>query len=1067
MKMKNYIYSIGLLLAMLLLAGCTDTDLQETQQAGSDADKVYLRIGLTMPEAQTVQSRSFDRVDDPSHSNFAFKDLHVAVFVQQGNSYILEEFVSAEGDNLPTWDGDASQSDDCPESGHWDFGVNLTKREGPRRLHFIANYPGLTMGFGEESGLIGRLLTDETLDAEGGHDIYWNYMDVPSIQDGTQALLRNIPMLRNFAKVEIKLTPKQDVNLNGKFKLTGYAIHNRPKKGTAAPYNSANGEFANYVLKNGTSMSCQTYENLEKEQGYVGNEPYDNEYQKLTEKDFNAVTYSDGTITAAPFYLYERTHVGADDPTCIILKGKYAANGNFNDAQDTYYKLDFVHRDENTSTNVYYNLLRNFIYTMNIVDVSGAGYNTVDDAIKNPASNNIAGNTDIEKFTNISDGDARLFVSTTYVVFTDEEPIDIYYQYIPDLKNNPTVHNNNLQGISGGEIVVSSTPTGEVLASAVVADSDETAGHVGWRKITLTPESGFDGRKVEYLTIASSTLQRKITIVRRELYPMIVDVYNPNDPEKGNLVAKTAKSEVDVKVSIEGGIPEALFPLKFYVTSAQNSIYAKPGGDMYSESYSGGYGFVKEITYDFYKNANATGKDAEDNPVGIKESDGKISFICNFLTNCKESATDVYVDNEYFNRGTDGFDNEWKPSVTIGTSILVDIQKNNGRYPYNIFNDGSNNGTRSVSFTYNGQNYSLTIDRDNVTTASTLTNNSGIDPSTVLTFTFEDKYYAGGDNWSTENVTYTATCTIRQLINGTKLKFTASTPTDVVFTTDANIGVQIQKSNFRYPKAINDGVSNYGIATLADGDNDGTETVTVKFGEEQVGQLTIDKDRVISNIELYKENGFNNSDQLIFTFEDQYYTNDKQWSGVNNKATYSATCTIQELKAGTTLNFISAQAPTNPETLVITRESFSSVSVDQESKTYTQNKQNKTVDVYPLNIFAGTRNNSGYYINPKNDGTETVTVYLNGELIANANMVIGKESIQSINDQLNGSIVINARNLKAEDTIEFRFTDEYCDRVEYKSNSLRYFFNQSGTYKSGPFTIEQLHNGSVELHFEH
>ena len=779
MKMKNYIYTIGLLLAMLLPAGCTDADLQETQQVGSDADKVYLRIGLTMPEAQTVQSRSFDRVDDtPNHQNFAFKDLHVAVFVKQGDSYILEEFVSAEGDNLPEWDGDASDSN-CPGSNHWDFGVNLTKREGPRRLHFIANYPGLTMGFGEESGLIGRLLTDETLDAEGGHDIYWNYMDVPSIQDGTQALLRNIPMLRNFAKVEIKLTPKQDVNLNGKFQLIGYAIHNKPKKGTAAPYNSADGSFANYVVKNDESMSCQTYENLEKTQGYVGNEPYDNEYQELT--DYNAVTYnSDGTITAAPFYLYERTHVGADDPTCIILQGKYAANGNFNDAQVTYYKLDFVYRDAQTSTNVYYNLLRNFIYTMNIVDVSGAGYNTVDDAIKNPASNNIAGNTDIEKFTNISDGDARLFVSTTYVVFTDEKPIDIYYQYIPDLKNDPTVHNNNLKATGGGEIVVSSTPTGEVLASAVVADSDETAGHVGWRKITLTPKSGFDGRKVEYLTVASNTLQRKITIVRRNLYPMVVYAYDPNDQDK--LVAKTAKSEVDVKVSIEGGIPEALFPLKFYVTSAQNSIYAKPGGDMYSESYSGGYGFVKEITYDFYRYADDDGTDAEGNPVGIKESDGKISFICNFLTNCAESATMVYVDNVYFEQGYDSFGNQKRTSITISANQDVEVGKDgnnyNTRYPVDLYVENYyssksvsvivyrntvdvNNrvGTATITSTWN----SLTISE------STLTYSEGFNSDDNLIFTFNSKYYTYSNRYWSESrneVSYTATCTVGDLLNG-------------------------------------------------------------------------------------------------------------------------------------------------------------------------------------------------------------------------------------------------------------------------------------------------------------
>ena len=808
MKKKNYIYPILFLLAMLLPAGCTDTDLQETQQAGSDADKVYLRIGLTMPEVQTVQSRSFDRVDDePNHQNFAFKDLHVAVFVQQGDSYILEEFVSAEGDNLPEWDVDANDVN-CPGSNHWDFGVNLTKREGPRRLHFIANYPGLTMGFGEESGLIGRLLTDETLDAKGEHDIYWNYMDVLSIQEGTQERMRNIPMLRNFAKVEIELTPKQGVNLNSKFQLIGYAIHNKPKKGTAAPYNSADGSFANYVVKNDESMSCQTYENLEKEQGYVGNEPYDNEYQNMT--DFNAVTYnSDGTITAAPFYLYERTHVGADDPTCIILEGKYAANGNFNDPQvkETYYKLDFVHRDENTSTNVYYNLLRNFIYTMNIVDVSGAGYNTVDDAIRNPASNNIAGNTDIEKFTNISDGDARLFVSTTYVVFTDEEPIDIYYQYIPDLKNNPTVHNNNLKDISGGEIVVS-TPTKEVLESRDVADSDETTGHVGWRKITLTPKAGFNGRKVEYLTIASSTLQRKITIVRRNPYPMDVYAYDPNDQDK--LVAKTAKSEVDVKVSIEGGIPEALFPLKFYVTSAQNSIYAKPGGDMYSESYSGGYGFVKEITYDFYKYANADGTDAEGNPVGIKEANGDISFICNFLTNCTKSATSVSVYNEYFNTGTDYFENPKVYNLEITTEIFthgVKVQQETYTYGWyesasvyprkihnkntqaNSANTKADDGTETVDIFYkNEPKGKIIIDKDNVLILQDTSGNPTDkivlnDPNGIeeLEFKFRDYYCTGlnlsGNGWQlngynfNNQADYKAILTIDELLGGEQLNF--------------------------------------------------------------------------------------------------------------------------------------------------------------------------------------------------------------------------------------------------------------------------------------------------------
>ena len=40
---------------------------------------------------------------------------------------------------------------------------------------------------------------------------------------------------------------------------------------------------------------------------------------------------------------------------------------NFDGIEDTYYKLDFIYRDSNTNTNVYYNLLRNFEYTVKVV----------------------------------------------------------------------------------------------------------------------------------------------------------------------------------------------------------------------------------------------------------------------------------------------------------------------------------------------------------------------------------------------------------------------------------------------------------------------------------------------------------------------------------------------------------------------------------------------------------------------------------------------------------------------------------------------------------------------------
>ena len=865
MKMKNYIYSIWMLLTMLWSVGCTDTDLQPSQTTDNEGEKVYLKIGLTLPEAQKADTRAFNNTD------FEFEDLHVAVFVQQGNMYILQEFVRAE---KPTPTGHEQPTEDCTGSNHWDFGVELTKAEGQYRLHFIANYTGLTMGLGEESNLIGRLLTDEEI-AE--HDVYWNYVDVTNIDDNTGQSLQNIPLVRNFTQVRLQLQPKENVNLDAKFQLLSYALHNVPKRGTVAPYNSTDGSFANYVKKDGAgNISCQTYENLEKEQRYIGNEPYGNELIPLTEfKD-----------VSQPFYSYERTHVNVNDPTCIIIKGKYAADGNFNAAEETYYKLDFIHRDEETNTNVYYNLLRNFIYTMNIIDVTGEGYATAQEAINNPASNNISGNANIDDFTNISDGTGRLFVSTTYLVFTDEKPIDIYYQYIPDIAT-PNVKNNKLRGDGNGEIVVTAKQGNVLAQNGVVASADETSGQVGWRKITLTPKAPPANEDyyiyTQDITVASNHLQRKVTLVMRNPYEMSVHAYDPTDNDK--LVNQAMKQTVDVKVTIPGGMPQALFPLKFYVTSAMNSIYAKPGSDMYSETYNGTYGFVKEISWEFYNKANEDGLDGSE-PVGKKENDGRISFVCNFLTNCAENATDVYVDNEYFNRGSDRFTNPWKNSVTLGTAIRVDIQKIYGRYPYSIYNGGNNNGSKKVSVALNGEDVgsTITIDRDNVTSGITFTNAEGISKNDVVEFTFTDKYWYG--QWSDTPITYKATSTLGEIDAGTTLVFTAQGEinklTRLEITTSQKVSVP--KDNNRYPQKIY---------------NKGTEEVSVTLNGENVGRIFIDSDNVTSDAELVNNNGFNSDDLLTFTFSDRYYS----WFNWQGPATYTATCTVEELLNGVTLDF--------------------------------------------------------------------------------------------------------------------------------------------------------------------
>ena len=1116
-------------MSLLLPTGCSD-DIDTLKSDNKvDDGKVRLQIGLTLPEAPTADTRAFNRAD------FEFTDLYVAVFVKQGNAYFLEECVRAENPT-PEWH---------EESNHWDFGVVLSKTDTPRRLHFIANYPGLTMGLGEEGGLIGRLVADESIDG-GQHDVYWNYLDVNRIQEGTQEQLRDIPLVRNFSQVKLSVEPKDGVTLNSKFQLLGYAMHNVPTRGTVAPYNSANGTFANYVVKGADgSLSCQSYDNLEQTQGYVGNEPYDNELIKLTE--FQDIS--------TPFYMYERTHVNVDDPTCMIIKGKYDPEGKFgDDIEETYYKLDFIHRDDNTNTNVYYNMLRNFIYTMNIVDVTGEGYLSADEAIRNPASNNISGNANIDDFTNISDGTGRLFVSTTYLVFTDAEPIDIYYKYIPDI-NTPTVINNDLKGVNDGEIIVTAKAdaTKVLKSDAAVASADETTGHVGWRKVTLTPNdppiNGEDYVRTQDITIASATLQRKVTLVMRNPYEMSVNVVNPQVPS-------VVKSPVDLKVTIPGGMPMSLFPLKFYVSSAKNSIYAKPGGDMYSESYAGGYGFVKEITWEFYRDANATGQNAIGEPVGVKESDGRISFICNLVTNCAESATDVYVDNEYFERGQDDFVNYTIYTLTATKTVNVNIQKNNTYYPFEIHSNGANTGTENVTVKIGDEVVGeVVVNNSRVTTSPiVLYRSAAFNNGDVLTFTFSDKYYKGRDEWSNEPVTYTASCTVSQLTNGTTLNFTATTPADIVTSIDANVGVEIQKVNSRNPRTIyangynngtKTGVSikmgdvevgtvaidrnsvttepivlandngindsdvltftfsdNYyigngnwssetitytaqctvaelksgttlefnapaGIKTTvleindvsigvkiqrsnwrypqsiyAGGANNGTESVTVKMGSKEVGTATIDRNNVTGDIELVNADGFNNGDNLTFTFEDKYYTSSKTWS--TNKVTYTAQCTVADLTSGTTLNFTAPDADVS-NNFVITTDSFNGVTVEQNN------------GAYPLKIFNGTKTTDKkgtYYTNPKNNGSESVTVYHKGVNVGT--ITIDKDSV------IAGSIEINDANV--DDKIEFKFTDNYCNSTQ-SNNPRRYYFDNTDEYATQSFKVDDFINGKVTLNF--
>ena len=790
-----------LLVTFLLPTSCSDNN-ELFPNSDTDGEKIQLNIGVRLPGASSTEARGFGDQGIGSGEYYEFSDLYVAVFVDIDGVSYLDEFIKADN-TVPTWDS----NNQC-----WTFGVSLTKTTDARRLHIIANYPGLTMGFGEEGQLIGRLLANGE-----NHDVYWNCCDVNKIdisENGSnlQTKLQKIPLLRNYVKVMLEDTRTDKKN----FILDGYALYNVPVKGTVAPYNpSGTNKFANFMTSTG---QCQSYEYLLGTEQYEGNEPFDD--GTLISTDIKWIDVKDGVIP--PTYMYERSNRIATNPTCMLIKGRYNSDNNVTASTSvTYYKLDFVYEDDVTDSKIYYNLLRNFIYTMSLNSVKGAGYDRIEEAITQPASNNIGGDAVAKDYTNISDGTNQLFVSTTYMMLTSNKEAYLYYKYIKGTT------------VSNGEVTITA-PAGNVLsAPAEPSNNNETDGlYAGWRKVTLTPKSVTTVSQSQELIFAAGDLQRKVELVLRQPYRLMV--------QTPDMVTAKEKELLDVTITLPSGIAPSLFPLRLFISSEDNTIYPDYGTNMPAEAQGGKYGFIREVSLDEY-NASTT----------------KV-FICKFLTNCVDNETTVYVDNEYFERVSDSFKNPWKKEVKLATSTKVDVQKTQDRYPQNIYgNNGNNKGTEQVTVTLKGTNVgTITIDRDNVTKGITFTNNEYFSRNDIVEFTFTDRYY-WNSQWSTTSVTYKATSTLGEIDAGTTLEFTAQLTSLVIPTSQT---VSIPTDGNRYPYNIHNNEK-----------NNGTEQVSVTLNGVNIGTITINSSKVTQGITISKEEGLNSDDVLTFTFSDSYY----------------------------------------------------------------------------------------------------------------------------------------------------------------------------------------------------
>ena len=604
-----------------------------------------LEEGNTVPTGDPKVKIDFTvLVKDPSVATKALgqgpdlRNLMVAVFDASG--YLLEYTYATGETEYATENGEGYRYD-----------VAITQSDEPRIIHFIGNAPD-KLTFGVEETVLADITSSIGVNPDDG--IYWCRREVPQISgtnsggsmalaegddpmevaspiyqadSQTRAYFDNVGLIRNFSQIQLSSGTSD-------FVLEKYYVVGTPKEGLAAAYNYSTGKFVNYYKGNTITGNEDT--------GYTFNLGDPKTFAEIIAEGYDAnvlpaaakFTLAESSVESnwiangASAYVYEcEKPLRAEDAVYIIAYGKYK------DGQNYYYKIDL--RDANG----YFPIIRNFKYTINIKEVTRAGYETIEKAAASAGSGDISTSLETRSLAYISDGVASLEVEyiEKYIVEIPKDGVTLEYKFLDDVK---TSHAGdpakmwiivNEAGATGAAIATINGKAYTVGQNITVSQNPGT--------LTITPTALTDVPKSQTLTIfaeyvngdASHILQRTVNYIVQSKRTMLVSLAPSEVPNE-------AGSEFDVKISLPAGLSKSIFPLEFLIESGALSINphndqmpVRSGFSLVDNTKSSFY-FVKTFEYDDY------------NP-----ESGAINIVdCHFKTIKGQAETHIYAANPYF-----------------------------------------------------------------------------------------------------------------------------------------------------------------------------------------------------------------------------------------------------------------------------------------------------------------------------------------------------------------------------------------------------------------------------------
>ena len=544
-RYKGFIFSLFVLMGGGVFIGCqsmeemppelTQSEVVHTEPVAQEGDSITVTGSLMMP----------DMVRETRSTVGDVEKLYLFVFDENHRFVQSAEAVLTAGERIPGAEthmpgGKTAVLDNRVRN----FSVKLLATSRKRIIHFVANYDMPAnrqedyllkdMDEGQFiSGLQAQYLGKPTL----WRAFSFNGLSTNSFNNKVFHLLRN--------QAEVQLVMARNVN----FELSGFCLHNAPRRGSVAPY----------VSKEALSTTDpdEHYRDVLYSFPTTPDEPTltsdNNVYNVLSANgDISPEGWKTNKSNIALFE-YRNSEADRDKQVSVIMYGRQRVNGRLE--RSGYYKID-LKEDVEVGGNYVgsdpYDIVRNHLYKVTVTNVANKGYETLQQALDAPAGNNIFASVELQDYPQISDGKYKLDVGKTEVILTKPSTFETNISFVKVGQES-----NNLLG--NVNVYYKRKPVATVFNNDPYIQSASFSNG----KLTIVTRNPYPPQRKSYKFLVvgdnkdannPSRILRTINVTLRQPYQFNASLTNSSGQTsaQGNLM--------ELSFDVPGSIPAQLFP---------------------------------------------------------------------------------------------------------------------------------------------------------------------------------------------------------------------------------------------------------------------------------------------------------------------------------------------------------------------------------------------------------------------------------------------------------------------------------------------------------------------------